>query len=244
MSDSDSRRSAEHVDGRPLRVLVVDDEPGLTESLTAAFEFSGWEVSAAPDADGALQQVRSVPPDIVVLDIGLPQVSGLDLLGMIRALHPEVGVLFLTARDGVADRVHGIEIGGDDYVTKPFDLSEVLARSRALARRAGMLRSRDSERIQVDDLVIELDTHQVRRGGQNVELTATEFSVLAHLASNARRVISKEELLREVWGYDFGASSHVVELYISYVRKKIDAGHNPLIHTVRGFGYVLRVGAP
>lgn len=233
-------REATHVDGRALRVLVVDDEPGLTESLTAAFRFRGWEADSASTGEDALAKTRRMPPDVIVLDVGLPDTDGFTLLPHLRAIHPDACVLFLTARDAVDDRIQGIEVGGDDYVTKPFSLGEVLARARGLARRAGLLRSQDSERLQVDDLVVELDTHMVQRGGDQIDLTATEFAVLSYLAARPKRVVSKEELLEQVWGYDFGASSHVVELYISYVRKKIDAGRPPLIHTVRGIGYSMR----
>lgn len=149
-------------------------------------------------------------------------------------------MLFLTARDEVDDRIQGIEVGGDDYVTKPFSLGEVLARARGLARRAGLLRSQDSERLQVDDLVVELDTHMVQRGGDQIDLTATEFAVLSYLAARPKRVVSMRSLLEQVWGYDFGASSHVVEALHLLCAQKIDAGRPPLIHTVRGIGYSMR----
>lgn len=228
-------------DGRPLRVLVVEDEAGISEALVAAFAFRGWDAQSAPTVAQASEQVRLLPPDLVVLDVMLPDGDGFELLGTLRARNPQIAVLFLTARDAPKDRVHGIEIGGDDYITKPFDLSEVLARSRGLMRRAGLLRRRQGTQLQVADLVVDLDAHEARRAGRSLTLTATEFALLRCLATHQRRVLSKEELLRKVWGADFDGTSHVVELYVSYLRKKVDAeGGEPLIHTVRGSGYVLR----
>lgn len=228
-------------DGRPLRVLVVEDESGISEALVAAYAFRAWDAQSAGTVAEATEKVRVLAPDLVVLDVMLPDGNGFDLLDVLRARNPQIAVLFLTARDTPQDRVHGIEIGGDDYITKPFDLSEVLARSLGLMRRAGLLRQRQGTQLQVADLVVDIDAHEARRAGQLLNLTATEFALLRYFAKHQRRVLSKEELLRKVWGADFDGTVHVVELYVSYLRKKVDAeGMEPLIHTVRGAGYVLR----
>jgi two-component system OmpR family response regulator len=179
-------------------------------------------------------------PDAVVLDVVLPDIDGLEVLRRIRADNPALCVLFLTARDSVEDRIAGITAGGDDYVTKPFSLEEVLARLRGLVRRAGLVHTADAPRLRVGDLTVDEDAREVRRGGALVDLTATEFELLRFLMRNPRRVLSKAQILDRVWSYDFGGQAHVVELYISYLRKKIDAGRPPMIHTVRGIGYVLK----
>ncbi|MFC0597973.1 response regulator transcription factor [Streptomyces palmae] len=227
-------------DGTPVRVLVVDDEPDLTDVLGAALRSEGWEVRTAAAGAQALTAARAMRPDAVVLDWMLPDTDGLSVLRRIRAELPEVCVLFLTARDAVEDRIAGITAGGDDYVTKPFSLEEVLARLRGLLRRAGMARAAGGHQLVVADLVMDEEAREVTRGGVPVELSRTEFELLRFLMRNARRVLSKEQILDRVWSYDFGGRAHVVELYISYVRKKVDAGRSPLIHTVRGVGYVLR----
>jgi len=232
-------------DGRPLRVLVVEDESGIAEALVAAFRFRGWDADSVGTVSHATELARLQAPDLVVLDVVLPDGSGFDLLGVLRARNPQIAVLFLTARDAPQDRVHGIEIGGDDYITKPFDLSEVLARSRGLMRRAGLLRQRQGTQLQVADLLVDVEAHEARRAGQLLSLTATEFALLRYFATHPRRVLSKEELLRKVWGPDFDGTLHVVELYVSYLRKKVDVdGLEQLIHTVRGAGYVLRPPQP
>jgi two-component system OmpR family response regulator len=176
----------------------------------------------------------------VVLDVMLPDFSGLEVLRRMRAELPHVCVLFLTARDAVEDRIAGITAGGDDYVTKPFSLEEVLARLRGLLRRAGVARARAGTELAVAGLTMDEDAREVRRDGDLIELTVTEFELLRFLMRNPRRVLSKAQILDRVWNYDFGGQAHVVELYISYLRKKIDAGREPLIHTVRGVGYVLK----
>lgn len=228
-------------DGRPLRVLVVEDETGLAEALVAAFGFRGWQAESVGTVAQATEVFRLSAPDLVVLDVMLPDGDGFELLGTLRARNPQVAALFLTARDTPEDRVHGIDIGGDDYITKPFDLSEVLARSRGLMRRAGLLRQRRGSQLQVADLVVDVEAHEARRAGRSLQLTATEFTLLRYFAAHQRRVLSKEELLRKVWGADFDGTLHVVELYVSYLRKKVDLdGMEPLIHTVRGAGYVMR----
>jgi two-component system OmpR family response regulator len=221
-------------------VLVVDDEPDLAEVLSGALRYEGWQVRTAGDAAGAVAQAAAWRPDAVVLDVILPDGDGLGVLRRLREAQPEVCVLFLTARDTVEDRIAGITAGGDDYVTKPFSLEEVLARLRGLVRRAGLAQTRVTPQLAVGDLAMDEDAHEVSRGGDAVELTATEFDLLRYLMRNPRRVLSKAQILDHVWSYDFGGSAHVVELYISYLRKRIDAGRPPMIHTVRGVGYLLK----
>ncbi|WSZ05008.1 response regulator transcription factor [Streptomyces sp. NBC_00872] len=230
-------------DGAPVRVLVVDDEPDLTEVLSGALRYERWEVRSAGDGHSAVRVARTFRPDAVVLDWMLPDMDGLQVLRELRAALPEVCVLFLTARDTVEDRIAGITAGGDDYVTKPFSLEEVLARLRGLLRRAGMAREPGGDRLVVGELMMDEGAREVTRAGVAVDLSPTEFELLRFLMRNARRVLSKEQILDRVWSYDFGGQAHVVELYISYLRKKIDAGRTPLIHTVRGVGYVLKPDA-
>jgi two-component system OmpR family response regulator len=227
-------------DGARVRVLVVDDEPSLAELLAGVLRFEGWEVRTADSGGSAVRTARQFKPDAVILDVMLPDFGGLEVLKRLRADQPNVCVLFLTARDAVDDRVAGITAGGDDYVTKPFSLEEVLARLRGMLRRAGVTRARGGTELTVADLSMDEDAREVRRAGQLIELTATEFELLRYLMRNPRRVLSKAQILDRVWNYDFGGQAHVVELYISYLRKKVDAGREPLIHTVRGVGYVLK----
>jgi len=233
------------MDGSPIRMLVVDDEPTLAEVLASVLRYEGWEVRTAGDGGSAVRTARHFRPDAVVLDIMLPDSDGLEVLRKLRAANPKVCVLFLTARDAVEDRIAGITAGGDDYVTKPFSLEEVLARLRGLLRRADVTRAASDNRLIVGDLTMDEDAREVRRGANLIELTATEFELLRYLMCNPRRVLSKAQILDRVWNYDFGGQAHVVELYISYLRKKIDAGREPLIQTVRGVGYVLKpAGGP
>jgi two-component system OmpR family response regulator len=227
-------------DGTPIRILVVDDEPSLAELLASVLRYEGWEIRTAGDGLAAVRTAREFRPDAVVLDVMLPDLSGLEVLGRLRGELPHVCVLFLTARDAVEDRIAGITAGGDDYVTKPFSLEEVLARLRGLLRRAGIARAHGGAELTVGDLTMDEQAREVRRAGDLIELTATEFELLRFLMRNPRRVLSKAQILDRVWNYDFGGQAHVVELYISYLRKKIDAGREPLIHTVRGVGYVLK----
>lgn len=227
-------------DGTPVRVLVVDDEPSLTEVVASALRYDGWDVRTAEDGSSAVRIARAFVPDAVVLDLMLPDIGGLDVLRVLRHTQPKVCVLFLTARDAVEDRVAGLTAGGDDYVTKPFSLEELLARLRGLLRRAGIAPSAQRSCLTVADLSMDEDAREVRRAGALINLTATEFELLRYLLRNPRRVLSKAQILDRVWDYDFGGQAHVVELYISYLRKKVDAGRKPLIHTVRGVGYVLR----
>src|SRR5450759_4389974 len=237
-----STRSADLIrpDGSPVRVLVVDDEPNLAEVLSSVLRHEGWDVQTAGTGLTAVRTGRELRPDAIVLDMMLPDFDGIEVMRRLRADNPRVSVLFLTARDSVEDRVAGITAGGDDYVTKPFSLEEVLARLRGMLRRAGMSQTNASTRLAFADLTMDEEAREVRRAGDLVDLTATEFELLRFLLRNPRRVLSKAQILDRVWNYDFGGQAHVVELYISYLRKKVDSGHEPLIHTVRGVGYVLK----
>jgi two-component system OmpR family response regulator len=235
-----SRGQLRHTDGSPVRVLVVDDEPTLAELLSMALRYEGWTVQTAGDGRSAVRVAKDFGPDVVILDVMLPDIDGLEVLRKLRAQAPAVPVLFLTARDAVEDRVAGLTAGGDDYVTKPFSLEEVVARLRGLLRRAATLTAEAGSVLAVGDLEMDEDAHEVRRGGQSIALTATEFELLRYLMRNPRRVLSKAQILDRVWNYDFGGQANVVELYISYLRKKIDAGREPMIHTMRGAGYVLK----
>jgi two-component system OmpR family response regulator len=232
--------SIQRPDGSAVRVLVVDDEPSLAELLASVLRYEGWEIRTAADGSSAVRTAREFQPDAILLDVMLPDFDGLEVLRRVRAILPHVCVLFLTARDSVQDRVSGITAGGDDYVTKPFSLEEVIARLRGLLRRAGMARASSGTELTVADLTMDEDAREVRRDGELIELTATEFELLRFMMRNPRRVLSKAQILDRVWNYDFGGQAHVVELYISYLRKKIDSGREPLIHTVRGVGYVLK----
>jgi two-component system OmpR family response regulator len=223
-----------------LRVLVVEDEPSLAEVLSRMLAFDGWQVQASRDAFGAIRAARTFRPHAVVLDIGLPDADGFEVLRAIRDADPGVCVLFLTARDAVEDRVQGIQAGADDYMTKPFSMVELSARLRGLLRRAHRVPPAADAALRVGDLTLDEDAREVWRAGRAIELTATEFELLRYLMQNPRRVISKSQILNQVWNYDFGRDAHVVELYISYLRKKIDTDLPPMIHTVRGAGYVLK----
>ncbi|MFB9891359.1 response regulator transcription factor [Planobispora takensis] len=242
MTNAEARGQLRRPDGGPLRVLVVDDEPTLAELLAMALRYEGWEVRSAGDGLGAVRSARDFRPDAVVLDMMLPDIDGLEVLRRLRAEAPDVPVLFLTAKDSVEDRITGLTAGGDDYVTKPFSLEEVVARLRGLMRRSARSEVRSDSQLVVGDLVLDEDSREVRRGDGLISLTATEFELLRFLMRNPRRVLSKAQILDRVWNYDFGGQANVVELYISYLRKKIDAGRTPMIHTMRGAGYVLKPG--
>ncbi|WP_329230940.1 response regulator transcription factor [Streptomyces sp. NBC_00111] len=229
-------------DRSPVRVLVVDDEAPLAELLSMALRYEGWEVRSAGDGANALRTARDFRPDAVILDVMLPDMDGLAVLGRLRRELSDVPVLFLTARDAVEDRIAGLTAGGDDYVTKPFSLEEVVARLRGLIRRSGTASVRSESTLAVGDLVLDEDSHEVSRGDDSIHLTATEFELLRFLMRNPRRVLSKAQILDRVWNYDFGGQANVVELYISYLRKKIDAGRTPMIHTRRGAGYLIKPG--
>ena len=231
-------------DGSPVRVLVVDDEPMLGELLSTALRYEGWHVESALTGHAAVKAAAALDPDVVVLDVMLPDMSGFDVLRRLRDARPRVPVLFLTARDAVEDRIAGLTAGGDDYVTKPFSLEEVVARLRALLRRAGAAAAEQDARLVVGDLELDEDSHEVLRAGEEIHLTATEFELLRFFMRNPRRVLSKAQILDRVWHYDFGGQANIVELYVSYLRRKIDAGRPPMIHTLRGAGYVLKPAEP
>ena len=221
------------------RILVVDDEPYITDLLSTGLEFEGFAVEVATTGSEALQKVRSTRPDLVLLDVMLPDIEGIDVCRRWRDMGEVVPVLFLTARDATEDKLVGLAVG-DDYVTKPFSLSEVVARIRAVLRRAGD--GLDDERpLRFADLVMDVDSREVWRHGTAIELTATEFNLLRYLLENTRRVVSKFEILDQVWGYGFEGDPNIVETYISYLRKKIDEFDPPLIHTLRRVGYALRL---
>lgn len=227
-------------DGSAIRVLVVDDEESLAELISMALRYEGWDIATAADGMTAITAAREFTPDVVVLDVMLPDMSGLEVLGRLRATYPGMPVLLLTAKDAVEDRIAGLSAGGDDYVTKPFSLEEVVLRLRALLRRTGITSDSADARIIVGDLVLDEDSHEVSRAGESIALTAKEFELLRFMMSNAKRVLSKGQILDHVWSYDFGGRSNIVELYVSYLRKKIDTGREPMIHTLRGAGYVLK----
>src|SRR3954453_12256813 len=208
-------------DGTPLRVLVVDDEVNIAELIGMALRYEGFEVSLAHTGTKAVSGAKSFDPDAVVLDMMLPDFDGLEVLRRMRAADPDVPVLFLTARDAFEDRVAGLTAGGDDYVTKPFSLEELVARLRGLMRGANLAKASTEGSLAVADLTMDEDAREVRRAGDLIDLTATEFELLRFMMRNPRRVLSKAQILDRVWNYDFGGQAHVVELYISYLRKKI-----------------------
>ncbi|CAB4875456.1 unannotated protein [freshwater metagenome] len=228
-------------DGKPVRALVVDDEPAISELVSMALRYEKFEVRTAASGRAAVAEAKDFNPDIIVLDIMLPDFDGLEVMRRIRADNADVPVLFLTAKDAVADRVVGLTAGGDDYVTKPFSVEELVARIRGIVRRSIMASEvQEDPEIVVGDLVLNEETYEVFRGDARVELTATEFELLRYLMRNPKRVLSKSQILDRVWSYDFGGRSSIVEIYISYLRKKIDTLGPAMIHTVRGVGYVLR----
>jgi two-component system, OmpR family, response regulator len=227
-------------DGNPINVLVVDDEAVLAEMVSMALRYEGWNIATAGDGAAALEAARSQRPDVVVLDVMLPDMSGLEVLRKLREESPQLPVLLLTAKDALEDRIAGLTAGGDDYVTKPFSLEEVVLRLRALLRRTGVTTEDSGAQLVVGDLVLNEDSHEVTRAGEPISLTSTEFELLRFMMRNSKRVLSKAQILDRVWSYDFGGRSNIVELYISYLRKKIDNGREPMIHTLRGAGYVLK----
>jgi two-component system, OmpR family, response regulator len=221
-------------------VLVVDDESNITDLVATALRYEGFEVAVAHDGREALASVDQFRPDLIVLDVMLPDLDGFEVQRRLLDRGRPTPVVFLTARDATEDKVRGLTIGGDDYVTKPFSLDELVARIRSVLRRVqGALPAAD--RLRFADLEMDEDAHEVRRGDRAIELTATEFSLLRFLLMNPRRVLSKAQILDHVWHYDFGGDPAIVETYISYLRKKVDGVEPHLIHTVRGVGYVLRL---
>jgi two-component system, OmpR family, response regulator TrcR len=227
-------------DGSPIRVLLVDDEPALTNLVKMALHYEGWTVEVAHNAREAVAKFDKVGPDVLVLDIMLPDMDGLQILQRVRESDAYTPTLFLTARDSVMDRVTGLTAGADDYMTKPFSLEELVARLRGLLRRSNHLAQPTEGGLKVGDLVLDGASREVTRAGTPISLTSTEFDLLHFLMRNPRRALGRAEILDRVWNYDFAGRTSIVDLYISYLRKKIDAGREPMIHTVRGVGYMLR----
>jgi two-component system OmpR family response regulator len=224
------------------RLLVVEDEPNIRELLATSLRFAGFEVHVAGDGATALKQAADHQLDLVVLDVMLPDMDGFTVTRKLRDTGRLLPIVFVTARDSLDDKIKGLTVGGDDYVTKPFSLEEVVARIRAVLRRTrGEVA--DEGTMTFADLELDEDSHEVRRAGEEISLTATEFELLRFLMRNPKRVLSKAQILDRVWNYDFGGQANVVELYISYLRKKVDAGREPMIHTMRGAGYVLKPAA-
>jgi two-component system OmpR family response regulator len=224
-----------------VRVLVVDDEPSIVDVISMALRHHGFGVEAAGSGREALDQVRRWRPHVMVLDVMLPDMEGFEVARRLSAEHAEVPILYLSARDTTADKVRGLTTGGDDYVTKPFSLEELIARLRNILRRTGAALAESSSHLTFADLELDEDTFEVSRSGRPIELTATEFRLLRYLMLNPRRVLTRGQLLDHVWSYDFDGDARVLETYISYLRKKVDAEGPPLLHTVRGVGYSLRL---
>ena len=225
------------------RILVVDDESSISDLVGMALRYERFEPAVAHNGIQALSMTQSFRPSLIVLDIMLPDIDDFEVARRLRADHSRVPILFLTARDASTDKIRGLTIGGDDYVTKPFSVEELVARIRAILRRSEGSEARQSSVLTFADLELDEDTHEVLRAGRAIDLTPTEFKLLHYLMLNPRRVLSKAQIMDRVWAYDFGGRANVVETYISYLRKKIDAEGPPVIHTIRGVGYSLRLPA-
>ena len=221
------------------RVLVVDDEPNIVDVVTMALRFQGFAVESAGTGTDAIAAVTRFRPDLIVLDVMLPDMEGFDVAQRLGAQHNRVPIIYLTARDATEDKIRGLTLGGDDYVTKPFSLEELVARIRSIMRRAGLAEP-ESGRLTFEDVELDEETHEVTRAGEPVDLTATEYRLLRYLLLNPRRVLTRAQLLEHVWDYDFGGDARVLETYVSYLRKKLDIHGPSLIQTVRGVGYALR----
>jgi two-component system OmpR family response regulator len=222
---------------------VVDDEPNITELVAMALRYEGFTVQTATSGRDAVSAVAAFAPALVILDIMLPDIDGIEVLRRLVAQGRKVPIIFLTAKDATEDKVHGLTVGGDDYVTKPFSVEELVARVRVVLRRhAGGENS--SSRLALADLEVDEDAHEVRRAGQVIDLTPTEYRLLRYLLVNAGRVLTRAQILDHVWDYDFGGDASVLETYVSYLRRKVDRFPPPLIQTVRGVGYVLRPPRP
>ncbi|TYQ07422.1 UNVERIFIED_ORG: two-component system OmpR family response regulator [Gordonia westfalica J30] len=232
---------ARNDDARGAKVLVVDDEENIRQLLSVSLKFQGYDVDTAADGPAAIDKCRSSKPDILILDVMMPGMDGFGLLRRLRADGVEAPALFLSARDSVEDKVNGLTIGGDDYVTKPFSLEEVVARLQVLLRRSGFGEEQQASfRITFADIELDDETHEVFKAGKPVQLSPTEFTLLRYFMVNAGTVLSKPRILDHVWNYDFGGEVNVVESYVSYLRRKLDNGEKRLIHTLRGVGYVMR----
>lgn len=221
-------------------MLVIDDEPVITELLATSLRFQRFKVATATSGAAGLAAVRDFRPDVLILDVMMPGMDGFDVLRSLRADDVFVPVLFLTAKDHIDAKLNGLRLGADDYVTKPFSLEEVIARLRVILRRTGPVSENSATRLEVADIELDEDSHEVRKGGQPVSLSPTEFTLLRYFMLNVGKVLSKSMILAHVWKYDFNGESGVVESYVSYLRRKIDTGEPKLIHTLRGVGYVLR----
>ena len=226
--------SAEH------RILVVDDEPNIVEVVSMALRYQGFEVASAADGQQALAEVSAFRPQLILLDVMMPDMDGFEVAERLGAQRADIPIIFLTARDATPDKVRGLTAGGDDYVTKPFSLEELVARIRTILRRTGVAEP-EGRRLVFDDVEMDEDTREVTRAGNPIELTATEYRLLRFFLLHPRNVLSRAQLLDNVWEYDFGGDGRVLETYVSYLRKKLDAHGPPLIHTVRGVGYALRM---
>jgi two-component system OmpR family response regulator len=222
------------------RLLVVDDEPNIVDLLATSLRFAGFEVATARNGSEALRLAPEFRPDLLVLDVMMPGIDGFSVVRRLRQDGMSVPVVFLTARDATEDKVTGLTLGGDDYVTKPFSLEEVVARNRAVLRRFRATEQQHSSRLTFADIEMDEDTHEVWKSGELVSLSPTEFKLLRYFLQNAGRVLSKAQILDHVWNYDFGGDANVVESYVSYLRRKIDTTEPRLLHTLRGVGYVLR----
>jgi two-component system, OmpR family, response regulator len=221
------------------RILVVDDEPSILDVLSMALRFQDFEVETAASGEQALAAAAAFKPELMVLDIMLPDMEGFEVARRLGARRAEIPIIFLTARDATEDKIRGLTIGADDYVTKPFSLEELIARIRTVLRRTGQA-APNSNRLEFEDVELDDDTREVARAGRPIDLTTTEYRLLRYLMLNPRRVLTREQILNQVWNYDFGGDARVLETYVSYLRKKLDAHGPPLIHTVRGVGYALR----
>ncbi len=239
---SNGRRASE----RPIeaRLLVVEDDANIVELLSASLRYAGFEVAGARDGRQALRLAREFRPDLIVLDVMLPGIDGFEVVRRLSSEGNRCPVLFLTARDAVADKITGLTVGGDDYVTKPFSLDEVIARIRAVLRRSSTGSTVPAARISFADIELDDETHQVWKAGVEVALSPTEFNLLRYFMQNAGKVLSKAQILDHVWNYDFGGDANVVESYVSYLRRKIDTTEPRLLHTLRGVGYTLRLPRP
>jgi two-component system response regulator MprA len=234
-------------DRDPQRILIVDDEPAVREALQRSLAFEGYDTQVAVDGADALEKATAYQPDLVVLDIQMPRMDGLTAARRIRGAGTTTPILMLTARDTVGDRVTGLDAGADDYLVKPFELDELFARIRALLRRssyaATAIGAQEDDALTFGDLRMDLATREVTRAGRSVELTRTEFTLLEMFLAHPRQVLTREQILKAVWGFDFEPSSNSLDVYVMYLRRKTEAGGEPrLVHTVRGVGYVLRSG--